>query len=105
MSLVDQSFINLSTQANPSEVRATRRLSLLSPRSEWIEKPDLEQKVVEKRFSRIFRSRVLPDKLKHFVRRKSCCCKWCGGLSKFELKAKDIAYSDKRFCDSSISLC
>ncbi len=100
MPLVVQSFINLSTQANPSEVRATRRLSLLSPQSEWLENPELEQKVVEKRFSRMFRSRALPNNLKHFVRRKSCCCKWCGGLSKFELKAKDIAYCDKKFFSS-----
>lgn len=100
---VNKAFMNLSVQANPSEDNPARRLSLLSPQSEWIENPDLQQKIEEKRLTRAFRSRGLPNNLKHFVRRKSCCCKWCGGVSKFELKVKDIAYCDKKLNEISLS--
>ena len=51
-----------------------------------------------KRRGGVVKLKKLDDKIKFSkaMRRRSCCCKWCGGISEFEAKHKDIAGNVER---------
>ena len=95
--VVAKAFEKLSNGLD-SDRNPKRRISNLTPTSKWPPKEEIKslKSQIEQTLNKKIAAKKPQNQLKRIVRRKSCYCQDCGGISKFELKTKGIVFENEK---------
>jgi len=90
---VAKAFENLSNNPDSDLLSSRRRCSHLTPCIQWPKSPQNKTKSLKFQIQQSLSMKVTKrpqNRLQNLVRRKSCYCQDCGGISKFEIKTKGV---------------